>query len=61
MRYNNYKAIISIKDLALVEGKLPGRALGLVIEWASLHQAELMENWELAAKYAELRNIDPLE
>jgi hypothetical protein len=35
--------------------------LGLVIEWASLHKRELIENWELAAKCAVLNNIDPLE
>lgn len=55
MRYNKYKALISIKDLALLEGKLPPKVLGLVIEWASLHQDELMEDWNLAEKFAELK------
>lgn len=32
VRYNEYKATISIKDLALLNGKLPPKALGLVIE-----------------------------
>lgn len=60
-RYNNFKAIISIKDLALIEGKLPPKVLGLVMEWASIHQEELMENWDLAVKHDQLHSIAPLE
>jgi len=37
------------------------RAFELVIEWATLHQAELLENWELARQQAPLIKIDPLE
>lgn len=61
VRYNNYKAIISINNLALMEGSLPPRALNLVMEWANLHKEELMENWELAANLATLKTIKPLE
>ncbi|GAB5411716.1 MAG: hypothetical protein ChlgKO_08300 [Chlamydiales bacterium] len=61
VRYNEYKATISIQDLSLLKGKLPPKVLGLVIEWASKYQKELMEDWELAAKFAELRKIPPLE
>lgn len=35
VRYNEHKAVISINDLALMEGKLPPKVLGLVIEWVS--------------------------
>ncbi|MCH9634391.1 MAG: hypothetical protein S4CHLAM7_11400 [Chlamydiae bacterium] len=61
VRYNEYKASISIKDLALQNGKLPSKVLGLVIEWASLYQDELMEDWLLAEKFAALKKIPPLE
>jgi uncharacterized protein DUF4160 len=61
VRYNEYKASISIKNLALIDGKLPPKVLGLVIEWASQHQQELLQDWELAAKYEELKVIEPLE
>jgi hypothetical protein len=40
---------------------LPPRVLGLVIEWAALHRAELLADWELARKHAELKQIAPLE
>jgi len=47
-KYNEFKASIRIKDLAVLNGSLPPKALGLVIEWASLHQDELLQNWENA-------------
>ena len=32
VRYNEFKAVIAIDTLALIEGKLPPKVLGLVIE-----------------------------
>ena len=37
VRYGEYKAILAIDAPVIVEGHLPPRALGLVIEWASQH------------------------
>jgi hypothetical protein len=61
VRYNEYKATISIKDLALLEGKLPPKALGLVMEWAGMYQKELMKDWDLAENFEKLNKIPPLE
>ena len=33
-QYGEHKASINIQTLALIEGKLPRRALGLVLDWA---------------------------
>ncbi|MGI9211536.1 MAG: DUF4160 domain-containing protein [Methylococcaceae bacterium] len=60
-RYGNDKAEIDIQTLSVLAGRLPPRAMGLVIEWASRHQAELMDDWFLARDQAELRKIEPLE
>ena len=30
-------------------------------EWAKMHEAELLQNWELARNEEELVNIEPLE
>ena len=35
--YGDDEALIAIGTLAVISGRLPGRALGLVVEWASLH------------------------
>ena len=60
-RYGGCKALISIETLAVFEGRLPPRVLGLVVEWGALHRAELQENWEQARRDAPLMKIDPLE
>lgn len=61
VRYGSQKALISIENFTVLEGKLKPRAFGLVIEWASMHQAELMNDWELARQHAKLQKIQPLE
>ncbi len=60
VRYGSERAIVAIESLALLEGKLSPRALGLVMEWASIHQDELEEDWNLAREQAPLRPIEPL-
>jgi hypothetical protein len=37
--------VIDIED-GRVRGKFPPRALGLVLEWWSIHRAELAANWQ---------------
>lgn len=59
-RYGRDGALISIRDLAVLRGSLPPRALGLVMEWATLHRHELLEDWELARALAPLKPIAPL-
>jgi hypothetical protein len=39
-----------------LEGKLPARVRGLVVEWAETHQAELLDIWETKL----FRKIEPL-
>ena len=60
-RYGEYKVAIDIKSLRILEGKLPSRALGLVIEWASQHQDELLEDWDLARSEKLPNKIQPLK
>lgn len=40
--YNEYRAVVAIRDLNLLDGHLPARVRGLVEEWAELHQDELL-------------------
>ena len=54
-------ALIGIRNLSVFSGRLPPRAMGLVIEWATLHQQELLANWERAQAQEELHKIAPLE
>ena len=60
-RYGGRRATIEIETLTLLDGSLPPRVLGLVIEWAALHRPELKENWERARRQAPLSTVTPLE
>jgi Domain of unknown function (DUF4160) len=60
-RYGSDKAAIEITSLRVLEGRLPSRALGLVVEWASQHQEELMMNWEAARNDRPPKKIPPLQ
>ena len=60
VRYNDFRAVISISDLLLIEGTLPPRVFGLVIEWAGLHKKELLENWNMVKETGKYFKIEPL-
>lgn len=59
--YGEHSAKISIETLEQIEGKLPRRALALILEWAADHREELRENWELADRHLPLNAIEPLD
>ena len=59
--YGEHAAIIEIASLQVREGRLPRRALAMVLEWAAEHREELMSNWRLAEAHRPLGNIQPLE
>ncbi|NJM10647.1 MAG: DUF4160 domain-containing protein [Synechococcaceae cyanobacterium SM1_2_3] len=46
IRYNDYRAVMSIRELNILDGQLPARVRGLVQEWAEMHTQELLEMWE---------------
>ncbi len=58
--YGSHQAVIGIDALAVIAGKLPPRATGLVMEWAAEHQDELRRVWEQARNQGQLDRIDPL-
>ncbi len=60
-RYADKKVAIEIESLRILEGNLPPRALGLVIEWASQHKAELLSNWKLTQNNQQAQKIEPLK
>jgi hypothetical protein len=59
--YGDQEAKIAIDTLELIEGKLTRRALGLVLDWAALHQQELRDNWIRGEQHNALSPIAPLE
>lgn len=59
--YSGKTATYIIKEPKLMNGSLGIRADKLVLEWAEIHQEELLENWELAINNQTIKKIKPLE
>ena len=57
--YGEFNASIEI-DSHAIHGDLPPAPQRMVLEWAALHRAELMQNWELARQGLPLNRIAPL-
>jgi len=60
VEYNEFEASVVIETLGIMEGGLPAKVLSLAVEWASLHQTELMQNWESIRTTGVYRRIEPL-
>jgi hypothetical protein len=58
--YGEYYIEVSMRDMAILSGHLPPRALSLVIEWASMHKPELLKEWNLTCEDKPLFRIKPL-
>ena len=58
--YAEDEAVISIETLAVIAGRLRPRALGLVAEWAALHQENLRQAWLKAKNLETTEKIAPL-
>lgn len=59
--YAEHEALIGLHDLRVMRGSLPRRAMALVLEWATEHRAELMEDWNLCSRMQAPKPIDPLK
>lgn len=58
--YGGYRALIDIQNQVAFKGFLPGKQLKLVLAWCVLHEAELMENWNLVRSGQKPKKISPL-
>ena len=54
--YGEHEAKIAIETMEVIEGKLPRRALGLVLDWAELHKGELRDNWNKGQEHSPLES-----
>ena len=59
--YGGAEVLVAIDTLSVISGHLPPRALGLAMEWAALHQKELLLVWMQATKHQPLDKIEPLK
>ena len=59
--YGEFNATIDIRHLTINDGNLPRRAAELVLDWAELHQRELLEDWNLCQEKKHPKPIEPLK
>ena len=58
--YGNDFAKIGIADLTVLKGWLPPTATGMIMEWATLHKQELLDEWDAIRRDMPLFPIEPL-
>lgn len=59
--YAEYEILVDIHTLEIIKGNMPRRALALILEWASIHRVELLEDWKLCEQNQTPKKISPLE
>ena len=59
--YAEHEALVDLRDLRVIRGALPKRAMALVLEWAAVHRQGLMEDWNLCSQLRPPNPIEPLK
>ena len=60
-KYGEHRAEFEIRNGDLLKGRLPSKAMALVVEWSTLHRDELLDRWNQARQHQPLERIEPLE
>ncbi len=59
-KYNEFEILIGINPITVLNGDIPNRAKSLVLEWAAIHQNELLNNWIRSKENLSISPIEPL-
>ncbi len=59
--YSGSEALLGIRPVALLEGRLSPRVLALIVDWAEEHRVELEANWDRLQLGQPAVPIPPLE
>lgn len=60
-RYSGHEVVVDIRELRIIQGRFPGRAMGMLLQWAAEHRDELLENWKRCEQNETTRKISPLK
>jgi len=60
-KYAEYQLVVGINPIEVIAGHAPARVISMVLEWAALHQQELMANWECCRAGRRPVRVAPLE
>lgn len=61
VQYNEFDAVYSIRNISILEGKLPQKQHKLVVAWMEIHKDELKALWKVSQNDGEIFKIDPLK
>jgi hypothetical protein len=59
--YGDHELVIGVSPIAVLAGTGPARVRSMALEWAALHQQELVDDWERCRGGEPPRSIAPLE
>lgn len=59
--YGEHELVVGIAPIRVLKGQAPKRVLSMVLEWAALHQEELLADWQLCKTLQTPQPIQPLE
>jgi hypothetical protein len=59
--YGEYELIVGIQPITILRGHAPQRVRSMVLEWAALHQQELLADWQRCRNAEAPLPIAPLE
>jgi len=59
--YNEFKAVLELKNFEFSSGNLPNRQRKLVEAWVELHREELIADWNIAQNGELPFPIEPLK
>ena len=60
-KYGGQQMEVGLSPIAVRAGGLPPRATSMVLEWAALHQQELLANWQHCRQGESPAKVEPLE
>lgn len=55
--YDDREGVLDIQTLQMIESRLPSKAEAMAMEWAKIHQEELLAMW----KTQNIHKLPPLE
>lgn len=59
--YRGNELFVGISPITIMKGNAPGRVRSMVLEWAAIHQQELLDNWDRMRQGDAPEPIPPLD
>lgn len=59
--YQDWELVVGVNPLRVVNGNAPVRVQNMVLEWAELHQSELLAAWQSVSQAHAPAPIAPLQ